>query len=157
MNEFEWRRQMHGLRQPLTPQRDLWDSINAALGEAESIHDLALPERQPSHARRWLMAASLAASALLAAGIGWHLYFQHAPVAQPIASVQSAPTSTPTIPASWKPVDPRFAGAAIELDAARMELQQAIQQAPHSPALQRLLDRTEQQQMQVRQLAHEAG
>jgi len=156
MNEFEWRRQMHGLRQPLTPQRDLWDSINAALGDAEPTPALSLPDRQPTPApRRWLMATSLAASVLLAAGIGWHLSSQHAAVAPAITSVQ--PASTPSIPATWKPADPRFAGAAIELDAARMELQQAIQQAPHSPALQRLLDRTEHQQMQLRQLAHEAG
>ena len=155
MNEFEWRRQMHGLRQPLTPQRDLWDSINAALGDAEPTPALSLPERQPIHSRRWLIAASLAASVLLAAGIGWHLRLQHAATAPAIANVQ--PTGTPSIPVSWKPADPRFAGAAIELDAARMELQQAIQQAPNSPALQRLLDRTEHQQTQLRQLAHEAG
>jgi hypothetical protein len=155
MNEFEWRRQMQGLRQPLTPQRDLWDSINAALGDAEPTPALSLPERQTTRSRRWLMASSLAASVLLVAGIGWHLHLQHAAVAPAIASAQ--PSSTPSIPATWKPADPRFAGAAIELDAARMELQQAIQQAPHSPALQRLLDRTEHQQMQLRQLAHEAG
>ena len=155
MNEFEWRRQMHGLRQPLTPQRDLWDSINAALGDAEPTPALSLPDRRSTHTRRWLIATSLAASVLLAAGIGWHLYLQRAPVTLPIASVQ--PAGTPSIPATWKPADPRFAGAAIELDAARLELQQAIQQAPNSPALQRLLDRTEHQQTQLRQLAHEAG
>jgi hypothetical protein len=155
MNEFEWRRQMQGLRQPLTPRRDLWDSINAAMGDAEPAPALSMPDRQATHTRRWVIAASLAASVLLAAGIGWHLRLQHASVAPAIASVQ--PSSTPSIPATWKPADPRFAGAAIELDAARMELQQAILQAPNSPALQRLLDRTEHQQTQLRQLAHEAG
>ncbi|NMW26107.1 hypothetical protein HFP05_17570, partial [Rhodanobacter denitrificans] len=58
---------------------------------------------------------------------------------------------------NWKPSDPRLAGAAIELDAAQMELQLAIQQAPDSPSLQRLLGRTEQQQTQLRQLANQAG
>jgi hypothetical protein len=155
MNEFEWRRQMQGLRQPLTPRRDLWDSINAAMGDAEPAPALSLADRPTTRPRRWVIAASLAASVLLAAGIGWHLRLQHASVAPAIASVQ--PASTQSIPATWKPADPRFAGAAIELDAARMELQQAIQQAPNSPALQRLLDRTEHQQTQLRQLAHEAG
>ncbi|MBB6187448.1 hypothetical protein [Rhodanobacter sp. MP7CTX1] len=155
MNEFEWRRQMQGLRQPLAPQRDLWDSINAALGDAEQPLTLSLPDRQSTRPRRWLIAASLAASALLAVGISWYLRPQHAAVTPAIASVQ--PANTSAIPATWKPADPRFAGAAIELDAARMELQQAIQQAPNSPALQRLLDRTEHQQTQLRQLAHEAG
>ena len=60
-------------------------------------------------------------------------------------------------PTSWSPSDPRLSGAAIELDAARLELQQAMQQSPHSPSLQRLLARTEQQQTQLRRLVHEAG
>lgn len=151
MNEFEWRRQMRELRQPLTPQRDLWASLDAALDDAERMDApaiQALPVHQPGRRQRWLVAASLAASVLLAAGIGWHRLQPR--TATSIASVSTAP-------ASWKPTDPRLAGAAIELDAARMELQLAIQQAPHSPALQRLLDRTELQQTQLRQLANQAG
>lgn len=150
MNEFEWRRQLRDLHQPLTPQRDLWASIDAALDDnalsrAPAIQPL--PGHRPTHHRRhWLIAASLAASVLLAGGIGWHL--QHAPNATSLAS---------TMMTSWKPADPRLAGAAIELDAARMELQLAIQQAPDSPALQRLLSRTEHQQLQLRQLAGQAG
>ena len=149
MNEFEWRRQLRDLRQPLMPQRDLWASIDAALDDdaltrAPAIQ--ALPSHQPAHRRRWLMAAGLAASVLLAGGIGWHR--QHAPATASLASTATKP---------WKPADPRLAGAAIELDAARMELQLAIQQAPDSAALQRLLNRTEHQQMQLRQLAGQAG
>jgi hypothetical protein len=48
-------------------------------------------------------------------------------------------------------------GAALELDAARMELDQALTQAPHSPALHRLLARTEHQLAQLREQTHEAG
>lgn len=150
MNEFEWRRQMRDLRQPLTPQRDLWASIGAALDDAERLQapaNPALREPRPAHRRRWLAAASLAASLLLAGGIGWRVL--QVPTATPIAG-----NATNT---RWKPSDPRLAGAAIELDAARMELQLAIQQAPGSPALQRLLGRTEQQQAQLRQLANQAG
>ncbi|TAM58191.1 MAG: hypothetical protein EPN49_13455 [Rhodanobacter sp.] len=33
MNEFEWRRQLRDLRQPLRPRRDLWTSIEAALAD----------------------------------------------------------------------------------------------------------------------------
>ncbi|GGY14636.1 hypothetical protein GCM10008098_01820 [Rhodanobacter panaciterrae] len=151
MNEFEWRRQMRELRQPLTPQRDLWASLAAALDDAERTDAptiQASPMHRSGHRQRWLVVASLAASVLLAAGIGWHRL--QMPTSTPIARVSTAP-------ASWKPADPRLAGAAIELDAARMELQLAIQQAPHSPALQRLLDRTELQQTQLRQLANQAG
>lgn len=152
MNEFEWRRQLRDLRQPLTPQRDLWASLDAALDEVERVPAPAVrqvpPARPPRHRRRWLVAASLAASVLLAAGIGWHEL--QTPTDTQIARAGRAS-------ASWKPADPRLAGAAIELDAARMELQLAIRQAPHSPALQRLLDRTELQQTQLRQLAEQAG
>lgn len=151
MNEFEWRRQMRDLRQPLAPRHDLWASIDAALDDAEpSVTDRGLPtaERRSGNRRRWLIAASFAASLLLAGAIGWHAKNSIAPA--PVASTQQ-------VPQNWKPADPRLAGAATQLNAARMELQQAIQQAPDSPALQRLLMRTERQQSQLRQLASDAG
>jgi hypothetical protein len=152
MNEFEWRRQLRDLRQPLTPRRDLWASLDAALDEVERMDAPEIQQTSSAHPlkhrQRWLVAASLAASVLLVAGTGWH--WLQTPTDTRIARVDKAP-------ASWKPADPRLAGAAIELDAARMELQLAIRQAPHSPALQRLLDRTELQQTQLRQLANQAG
>jgi hypothetical protein len=150
MNEFEWRRQLRGLRQPLTPQRDLWASIDAAIDNSGRIHAPAIaPTSIPRATRqRWLAAAGLAASLLLVVGISWHRL--HVPVASTVAE---APGSS----RGWKPADPRLAGAAIELHAARMELQLAIQQAPDSPALQRLLHRTELQQTQLQQLARQAG
>ena len=55
MNEFEWRRQMRDLRQPLTPQRDLWASIDAALEDVERTQapaNLAVREPRPAHLRR---------------------------------------------------------------------------------------------------------
>lgn len=155
MNEFEWRRQMRDLRQPLTPQRDLWSSVDAVLDDAERTQtpaNLALREPRPTHRRRWLIAAGLAASLLLAGGIGWR-----------VLQTPTTTTTTTTVAGNtkasgnWKPSDPRLAGAAVELDAARMELQLAIQQAPDSASLLRLLGRTEQQQTQLRLLANQAG
>jgi hypothetical protein len=141
MNEFEWRRQLRALRQPIAPQRDLWHAIDAALDAV----GVGLADNPPRSTRRpWLLGVSLAASLLLVAGVGWQLL--RAPALAPIAS------STP-----WKPADPRLIGAAIELGAARLELQMAIRQAPSSAALQRLLDRTERQQAQLRQLANQAS
>jgi hypothetical protein len=147
MNEFEWRQQMRGLRQPIAPARDLWGAIDAALdargdGAATTTPTVWRAARQP-----WLQAAALAGVFLLAGGIGVHLHRQAA-----------APDGTTALAsAPWNPSDPRLSGAAIELDAARLELQQAMQQAPHSPSLQRLLARTERQQTQLRHLVHEAG
>jgi ferric-dicitrate binding protein FerR (iron transport regulator) len=149
MNEFEWRRQMRALREPVSPARDLWAQIDAKLDAAQATQDIPAPSASP-HRRRWLLAASFAGLILLAGGIGRQLY-QTQP--SPAASLTAATTDD----MRWKPTDPRLAGAAIQLDAAKMELQQAMQQAPGSVALQRLLARTEQQQSQLRHMEHQAG
>lgn len=146
MNEFEWRLQMRSLRQPLAPQRDLWSGIDAALDQADRHETTSRAPGTTGH-RRWPIAAGVAASLLLAAGIAWH--------------AANAPATGPAQVASntsrWKPADPRLSGAAIELDAARMELLLALQQAPDSASLQRLLGRTELQQSQLRHLARQPG
>ena len=141
MNEFEWRQQMRKLQQPIAPSRELWHAIEAALEDRGTA--AAPPPASPRPTRQpWLLAAALAAVFLLAGGIGLRLQ-------------QSMDTGAAT--AAWHPSDPRLGGAAIELGAARIELQQAMQQSPHSPSLQRLLARTERQQAQLRRLANEAG
>ena len=143
MNEFEWRRQLRELRQPQVPNRDLWPAIDAALDGATVAHP-SITRARPR--RRWLLGAGLAAALAVAGSLGRHLVVQ-------------APTDTASTTASshWKPSDPRLTGAAIELDAARMELELAIRQAPDSAALQRLLQRTEQQQSQLRRMADRAS
>jgi hypothetical protein len=146
MNEFEWLRQTRALREPVTPRRDLWPALDAAL---EAV-DAATPAAgKPSRWRQgWLLAASFAGLALFAGSVALHLRDQSA--------ANSAAQTTPDA-ARWHPSDPRLAGAAVELDAASMELRQAMEQAPGSPALQRLLYRTQKQQSQLRQMEHEAG
>ncbi|HTV84744.1 MAG TPA: hypothetical protein VME63_05035 [Dyella sp.] len=150
MNEFEWLRQMRELNQPVAPRNDLWARIDAALDENDAPADIAAPTpvRPARRPRLWAMAAGLAAVAVLAGGVAWHMRTlpQMAPGAPLTAQVQN-----------WKPSDPRLASAAIELGAARMELQQAIEQAPDSPALQRLLQRTDAQQARLRELEKQAG
>lgn len=153
MNEFEWLRQMRDLNRPMGPQNDLWARIDAALDEdAASDAAAASPSPPARHRRTWaLAAASFAAVVVLAGGIVWRMHaIPHSgmPVASNLPNMESVP---------WKPSDPRLAGAALELDAARMELQQAMQQAPDSPALQRLLQRTHAQQTQLRELEKQAG
>ena len=142
MNEFEWRRQLRELRAPVAPRHDLWSGIEAAL-------TTGAPATRRSWSRpAWLLAASFAGLSLLAVGLTLRQgrLIDHA---QPSAVVATH--------ATWKPDDPRLAGAAIELDAADLELKQALEQAPHSPALQRLLSRTRQQQSRLRQLDQQAG
>lgn len=141
MNEFEWRRQLRELRAPVAPPHDLWARIDATL---EPVAPAARASKRPG----WLLAASFAGLSLLAVGLSQR---QGALLNRPQV------TATAAAQAPWKPGDPRLAGAAIELDAARMELRQALEQAPHSPALQRLLSRTRQQQSRLRQLDQQAG
>lgn len=150
MNEFEWRRQLRNLCQPLTPRPDLWSAIDAALTRAEheplASDDASAAPRRGSRPR-WLLGA-VAASLILVGSIAWRT--MQTPSIVPATVVNAAPSR-------WKPADPRLAGAAIELNAAQMELKLALDQAPDSPALQRLLDRTEMQQKQLRQRSHQAG
>jgi hypothetical protein len=143
MNEFEWRRQMRDLREPVSPRRDLWQRIEPALAQAAAATPGAGRPRA-SNVPLWLLAAGFAGVTLLAVGLG--LRQDRWAAGTPLAHVRSHAS------APWKPEDPRLAGAAIELDAAGMELHQAMQQSPDSPALQRLLLRTQQQQSWLRHL-----
>lgn len=140
MNEFEWRRQMRELRAPVAPTSDLWARIDGAL-------EPAAPARRSSRPG-WLLVASFAGLSLLAVGLS---------LRQGNLAEQPQLRATAAVQSPWKPDDPRLAGAAIELDAASIELKQALEQSPHSPALQRLLSRTRQQQSRLRQLDQQAG
>ncbi|WP_130619594.1 hypothetical protein [Dyella amyloliquefaciens] len=147
MNEFEWLRQTRALREPVSPRRDLWQAIDAALDDATS--NAPAPRRSTAQrAQGWLLAASFAGMSLLAGSLAVHL--RDRPLAT--AAIQATPDTE-----RWRPSDPRLAGAAVEFDAAGMELRQAMEQAPNSPALQRLLYRMQKQQSQLRQLEHQAG
>ena len=148
MNEFEWRRQMRELRQPVVPGDHLWERIDAALGASDTRTSAAVIPMTVGRRRRWPTVMGMTAALVLACGIGWH-------VRQHVASNTASPRIAAAAP--WKPADPRLAGAAIELHAAQIELGQAIRQAPGSPMLQRLLARTEQQQASLRRLERNAG
>lgn len=151
MNEFEWLRQTRALREPVSPRRDLWQGIDAALDgarETAATPAMPAPRRTAQRAQGWLLAASFAGLSLFAGSLAVHLRDR------PLAT--AAVTAAPQVD-RWRPSDPRLAGAAVELDAASMELRQAMEQAPGSPALQRLLYRTQKQQSQLRQLEHQAG
>ena len=147
MNEFEWLRQTRALREPVSPRRDLWSDIDAAL-DAASTTTAPVVHRPTHRIQRWLIAASFAGLSLFAGSLAVHLR------ERPVASADHA---WPSSDERWRPSDPRLAGAAVELDAANMELRQAMEQAPKSPALQRLLYRTQKQQSQLRQMEHQAG
>ncbi|QNK02706.1 hypothetical protein [Dyella telluris] len=149
MNEFEWLRQTRALREPVTPRRDLWSGIDAALDGVDTTKTTApVPRRALRQPQNWLIAASFVGLSLFAGSLAVHLRDR---------TLANATATTAPDMGRWRPNDPRLAGAAVELDAANMELKQAIEQSPHSPALQRLLNRTQKQQAQLRQMEHQAG
>jgi hypothetical protein len=154
MNEFEWLRETRDLNQPVEPRNDLWARIDAALDDAPPIATpLSAPIKRAPRQQIWGLAASIAAMVVLTGSIVWRVH-----TAAPInASTWANANALHIDNAPWKPNDPRLAGAAVELGAARIELQQAIEQAPDSPALQRLLQRTNDQQAQLRNLEKQAG
>lgn len=142
MNEFEWRRQLRELDAPVAPRRDLWSDVEAALASPPAA------TRRASTRPVWLLAASFAGLSLFAVGLT---------LRQSQLLDHARTSSVAATHAVWRPDDPRLAGAAIELDAANLELKQALEQAPHSSALRRLLSRTRQQQSRLRQLDQQAG
>ncbi len=143
MNEFEWLRQTRALDRPVAPTRDLWPGIADRLADATPA--ASTPRRR--NITPWALAASLVALSLLAGSLSMRQ--------TPMPAAQYASTDTHASP--WKPRDPRLSGAAIELDAARSELTQAMQQAPQAAFLQRLLDRTNHQRNRLARFEHEAG
>lgn len=143
MNELDYLRQTRSLNRPVAPPRDLWAGIEARLDAGQA--PAALPSRH-RRAQPWLMAAAIAAVAVISGGIGLRL-----------APGGDSPEVAKTETRAWKPADPRLTGAAVVLDAAHMELSQAMQDSPNSPALQRLLQRTERQRDRLRSFDKQAG
>jgi hypothetical protein len=137
MNEFEYLRQMRSLRTPVPPSRDLWGAIDQRLDETPAARSRHL------WTRRVALAAAIFGVAIFSGSIAVRLATpEHAAVA---------------VGGHWKPVDPRLTGAAVELEAAHGELTQALHDAPDSPALRRILNRTQRQQERLRQLERQAG
>lgn len=137
MNEFEYLRQMRSLRRPVAPSRDLWAAIDERLDET--------PASRSRHrwTRRLAVAAAIFGVAIFSGSIALRL-----------AAPESSNVASST---RWKPDDPRLTGAAVELATAHSELTQAMRDAPDSPALRRILDRTQRQQERLRQLDRQAG
>lgn len=143
MNEFEWLKQTRALRQPHPPSRDLWPDIAARLGT-----QTATPP-QPARRWPWAIAAALGAVSLLAGLLAWQQ--------TPAPATRLAQRATPTTSTPWKPRDPHFVGAAIELNLARQQLARAIRRAPRDRYLRELLEHTNQQLLRLHQLEQRAG
>lgn len=133
MNDFEIQRRLREMNAPRAPQADLWPDIRSRLGETAS------PSAARGLARRWLPLTLAAGLPLGFLGIALLLSSLPPAPRSDYAALERAPPYKRELAHE----DPRLAGAAIVLDAAQIELRQAIAQNPDADFLVELLNRTE--------------
>lgn len=147
MNDFEIQRRLRGLDTPRTPAADLWPGIAGRIAT------------QPARARRGWLPFAAAAAVLAAVGAGGVLLALQRQAAAPVAA--TAPTLR--MPHDLRDLarapagDPRLVGAAVVLDAAHSELEQALGQRPDAVFLVSLLNRTNAQRMKLDHFGASAG
>lgn len=150
MNDFELQRRLRELDAAREPRRDLWAGIAQRI-DAQT--------RAPRRSQRWLPFAA-AASLLVAVSAATLLFGLH-------PSTDVTRSTTPDV-ARTSPYDvhaaaraphgdPRLLGAAVVLDAAHAELEQALQQRPDAVFLVSLLNRTNMQRMKLDHVGINAG
>lgn len=157
MNDFEIQRRLRDLRTPREPQRDLFPQIARRIAAGRDMPAAAVPRR-----RRWFPLATAAALAVtISAGI-FALGLQQQVRSE--ADIAAMPTPMPPVREQIERArelardgDPRLAGAEVVLDAASIELEQAIQQQPDAVFLVGLINRTHAQRRKLARLGVDAG
>ncbi|MGA8278179.1 MAG: hypothetical protein WB784_08300 [Rhodanobacteraceae bacterium] len=156
MSEFEIRRRLRELGGERAPERDLWPGIATRIAGTAPAGS-----SRPARGFAFAVAAGIA----IALGAGLIGFALHRPDVLPLASTpgQSLPVRPSAEPdqrrslARIASTDPRLAGAAVVLDAAHTELEQALEQQPDAVFLVRLLNRNNEQRMKLARLAMKAG
>ena len=144
MSEFEWRSEMRKLGGAIEPARDLWPSIEARIA--------MLPNRR---SRRPLI-FSMAAALLVACGaavFAWRLHIAAPAVSPDVASVAAVTNvankhkhAQADLP---QPAHPALAAAALDLNDASEDIQEALEQRPDAVFLVGLLNRTNSQRLRL--------
>ncbi|GAA0718289.1 hypothetical protein [Dokdonella soli] len=158
MTDFEIQRRLRELNTPRAPQTDLWSGIATRIaGETAPV----------AHRRgRWLPLA--AAAALLLAVIAGTLVLgvRQQNIPQDVAATDAGALSSKKLRVSSRDAqdfarapggDPRLVGAAVVLDAAHAELEQALDQRPDAVFLVSLLNRTNARRMKLDHFGANAG
>lgn len=141
MSEFEWRSEMRKLGGPVEPARDLWPTIESRIA--------ALPNRR-SHRP---FGFSIAAAVLVACGalvFAWQLRTSTpAPVPIVASSTDVAIKHKHADSDVAQPAHPALAAAALDLDDASTNIQEALEQRPDAVFLVGLLNRTNGQRLRL--------
>ena len=154
MNDFELQRRLREMSSPILPQADLWPGIATRIAAEQTNTRVARRpgSRLPLAAAAAVLLAVVSAAVLL--GIRGH--------DQDLA-ITSATTLSKASPRGAKDFsrapggDPRLLGAAIVLDAAHAELEQALEQRPDAVFLVSLLNRTNAQRLKLDYFGANAG
>ncbi|MEP7042408.1 MAG: hypothetical protein ABI843_05065 [Dokdonella sp.] len=156
MTDFEIQRRLREMNAPREPQGDLWAGI------ATRIAAQAVPTRN-RRGNGWSLAA--AAALLLAVVTGSLVLGMRQPTSSAdragadVGRLASGHVSPSDAQAFGRAPggDPRLVGAAVVLDAAHAELQQALDQRPDAVFLVSLLNRTNARRMKLDHYGANAG
>lgn len=159
MNDFEIQRRLREMNAPRTPELDLWPAIEKRI--ANEGRTAIAP-----HRRGWLPLAT-AAGLLLAVSAGVLVLGLQQHNATPDFAQRDARAFERELPRvspgdadlrlHAPGGDPRLAGAAVVLDAAQAELEQAIADRPDATFLVGLLNRTNARRMKLDHYGANAG
>jgi len=154
MTDFEIQRQLRELNAPRMPQKDLWPGIATRIAA-----EAALPA---TRRRRPIWPLAIAAAMLLAIGGSLVLLGQRPHDDVPAVAATTSPGSRVSprdaLDAARMPSgDPRLVGAAVVLDTAHAELEQALEQRPDAVFLVSLLNRTNARRMKLDHFGANAG
>lgn len=158
MNDFEIQRRLREMNAPRPPQLDLWPAIEKRI--ANEGRPVQAPRR-----RGWLPLAA-AAGLLLAVTTGILVIGLQQSTTSNVDTREAHPLEREALRISPSDADmrqrapggdPRLAGAAVVLDAAQAELEQALEQRPDATFLVGLLNRTNARRMKLDHYGANAG
>jgi len=147
MNDFEIHRDLRRMNAPREPQRDLWTGIATRI-EAAPV--------AASRSLRWRRPAFAAAAGLVLAFTAFSTWRMQSPPS-PSFAAEDARAMLRAVKTRAPNDDPRLLAAAIVLDSAHAELQQALAQHPDSPFLVDLLNRTQARRDKLDHFGASAG
>lgn len=155
MTDFELQRRLRELRVPVEPQRDLFAGIAARIAAEAAVVT-------PRPARRHLPWAYAAAAAVVIAvisgvGVGRLDRLQMDDNSAIVVHPAKLPGMNGAALAMAPGGNPRLAGAALVLDDAQSQLEQALSEHPDAVFLVSLMNRTNAQRMKLERLGRDAG
>jgi hypothetical protein len=161
MNDFELQRQLRAMNAPRPPQNDLWSGIaeRIAADDAVAAATQRRKARVPLAAAAALLAFVVTGSLMLGLRGPGNDVTQQSGADPSLASSQKLRDFARDARSSSRAPggDPRLVGAAVVLDAAHAELEQALEQRPDAVFLVSLLNRTNARRMKLDHFGANAG